>query len=93
MYKRLAIFSHSIISLLLLSTFIVIGQEARPDKRHPQLRSIRSYSMSTPGQYEDAQNLAGVVFSFFREGDKFYVRVTNQEKIEVFSSIGIKIFS
>lgn len=35
------------------------------------------------GQYEDAVNLGGLVFSFFREGDKFYVRVTNQDEIEI----------
>lgn len=35
------------------------------------------------GQYEDAENLGGLVFSFFREGDKFFLRVTNQESIEI----------
>jgi uncharacterized protein len=35
------------------------------------------------GQYEDQVNLAGSVFSFFREGEKFYVRVTNQDKTEI----------
>ena len=35
------------------------------------------------GQYEDAANLGGTVFSFLREGEKFYLRVTNQDKIEI----------
>ncbi|MFL6468932.1 MAG: CocE/NonD family hydrolase [Pyrinomonadaceae bacterium] len=35
------------------------------------------------GQYEDAVNLGGTVFSFLREGEKFYLRVTNQDKIEI----------
>ncbi len=44
------------------------------------------------GQYEDAVNLAGTVFSFFREGDKFYLRVTNQDRIEIFPSAENKFF-
>ncbi len=36
------------------------------------------------GQYEDAANLGGTIFSFFREGDKFYGQVPNQDKFEVF---------
>lgn len=36
------------------------------------------------GQYEDAANLGGLVFSFFREGDKFYLQPTNQDKVEIF---------
>jgi putative CocE/NonD family hydrolase len=35
------------------------------------------------GQYEDSQNLGGIVFSFLREGDKFYIRLTNQDKLEI----------
>ena len=38
------------------------------------------------GQYEDAANLGGSVFSFFREGEKFYLQVTNQDRIEIFPS-------
>lgn len=44
------------------------------------------------GQYEDAVNLAGTVFSFFREGDKFYLRVTNQDRIEIFPSAENRFF-
>jgi len=44
------------------------------------------------GQYEDAVNMAGTAFSFFREGDKFYVRVTNQDKIEIFPTSETKFF-
>ena len=36
------------------------------------------------GQYADPVSIPGTVLSFFREGDKFYIRVTNQEKIEIF---------
>lgn len=36
------------------------------------------------GQYEDTTHLGGTIFSFFREGEKLYLRVTNQDKIEIF---------
>ncbi len=44
------------------------------------------------GQYEDAANLGGTIFSFFREGDKFYARLTNQEKLEIFPFSENKFF-
>lgn len=44
------------------------------------------------GQYEDAGNLGGTVFSFFREGDKYFLRVTNQDKLEVAASSETTLF-
>lgn len=44
------------------------------------------------GQYEDRENLGGIVFSFFREGEKFFLQVTNQDKIEIFPSAENKFF-
>lgn len=44
------------------------------------------------GQYEDAVNLGGQVYSFLREGDKFYLRVTNYDKLEIFPSAENKFF-
>jgi putative CocE/NonD family hydrolase len=44
------------------------------------------------GQYEDAANLGGLIFSFFREGDKFYLRLTNDDKIEIFPLAENKFF-
>jgi putative CocE/NonD family hydrolase len=35
------------------------------------------------GEYEDRRDLGGTVFSFFREADKYYLRITNQDKIEI----------
>ena len=45
------------------------------------------------GQYEDAANLGGTIFSFFREGEMFYLRVTNQDKIEIVPSAADKFFT
>jgi putative CocE/NonD family hydrolase len=44
------------------------------------------------GQYEDAENLGGVVFSFFREGGKYYLRLTRQDKIEILPTAANKFF-
>lgn len=44
------------------------------------------------GQYEDKVNLAGVVFSFFREGDKYYGRVTNQDRFEMLPASETRFF-
>lgn len=44
------------------------------------------------GQYEDTVNLGGTIFSFFREGEKFYLQVTNQDRIEIFPSAETKFF-
>jgi hypothetical protein len=44
------------------------------------------------GQYEDSANLGGTIFSIFREGDKFYLQVTNQDRIEIFPSAENKFF-
>jgi uncharacterized protein len=44
------------------------------------------------GQYEDAANLPGTKFSFYRVGDKFYGRVSNQDRFEIFPSSENKFF-
>ena len=44
------------------------------------------------GQYEDVVNIPGTVLSFFREGEHFYIRVTNQDKIEIFPMSETRFF-
>ncbi len=44
------------------------------------------------GQYEDTVNLGGLAFSFFREGDRFFLRVTNQEKVEIAPAAANRFF-
>src|SRR5215203_6997741 len=44
------------------------------------------------GQYEDAENMGGQIFSFLREGDKYYLRVTNYNKLEIFPAAENKFF-
>lgn len=38
------------------------------------------------GQYEDAKNLGGTIFSFFREADKYFLQVVNQDRLELAAS-------
>ena len=45
------------------------------------------------GQYEDAVNLGGSIFSFFREGDKFFGQVTNQDRFEIGATAEDKFFN
>jgi putative CocE/NonD family hydrolase len=44
------------------------------------------------GQYEDVADPGGQVFSFLREGEKFYLRVTGYGKLEIFPSAENKFF-
>src|SRR5439155_21988397 len=44
------------------------------------------------GQYADPANVPGVVLSFFRNGEKFYVRATNQDELEIFPSSENRFF-
>jgi putative CocE/NonD family hydrolase len=44
------------------------------------------------GQYENPTELPGIKISFFREGDKFYARVSNQDRVEIFASAETKFF-
>ncbi|HEY8558980.1 MAG TPA: CocE/NonD family hydrolase [Pyrinomonadaceae bacterium] len=44
------------------------------------------------GQYEDAGR-PGTIFSFFREGEKFYLQVTDQDRIEIFPSAENRFFA
>jgi len=44
------------------------------------------------GQYEDAANLGGLIFSFFREGEKYFLQITNQDKVEIMPMSATKFF-
>jgi predicted acyl esterase len=38
-------------------------------------------------------NLGGTIFSFFREGDKYYLQVVNQDRLEIFPSAANTFFA
>jgi len=45
------------------------------------------------GQYENPTELPGIKISFLREGEKFYFRGSNQDRVEIFPSAENKFFS
>src|SRR4051812_44245314 len=44
------------------------------------------------GRYEDPVTIPDTVFSFFREGDRFFMRVTNSDNIEIVPGSSTKFF-
>src|SRR5687768_8649082 len=89
MNRRFSALSLALIALLSL------GAAAQSPTPQPTPVAIKIEGASFDpfvGQYEDAVNLGGLVFSFFREGEKFYVRLTNQDKIEILPQTPTKFF-
>ena len=62
----------------------VLAQQPTPPPTPVEVKIDPKIFDAYVGQYEDAVKLGGTIFSFFREGDKFYGQVTNQDKFEVF---------
>ena len=95
MYKNLikAVACFVFIVFSLSPSSLAFGQQPAPQQKPPNAVKIDPQIFDAyTGQYEDAVNLGGIVFSFFREGDNFYVRVTNQDKIEIFPASETKFF-
>jgi putative CocE/NonD family hydrolase len=81
------------LALLLLSLCTFVPSFAQQPAAQPAEIKIDPASFDKyVGQYEDQANLGGVVFSFFRDGEKYYLQVTNQDKIEIFPSAANKFF-
>src|SRR5688572_16564391 len=79
------------LALLLLSLFAtlpVTAQQPTPVEIKIDPAKFDPYV----GQYEDAANLGGTILSFFREGEKFFLQGTNQDKVEIFPSAENKFF-
>ena len=75
------------------NTTQILAQQPTPQQPTPvEIKIEPTVFDAYVGQYEDAENLGGTVFSFFREGDKFFLQVTNQDKIEIFPSADNKFF-
>src|SRR5689334_53330 len=79
-----------VITLLAFSTLLASAQtpSASPVAISIDPKIFDAYT----GQYADPVNIPGTVLSFFREGDRFYIRVTNQEKIEIFPMSETRFF-
>src|SRR5687767_1357082 len=80
-------------SILTFSSFLsVAAQQPAPQPTPVEIRIDPVSFDKFIGQYEDPVNLGGTIFSFFREGEKFYLQVTNQDRIEMFPSAADKFF-
>ena len=93
-FRRANVIRFFFLALLLsIGQFAAFAQQPAPTQTPPvEVKIDPKIFDAYVGQYEDAANLAGSVFSFFREGDKFYLQVTNQEKIEIFPASETKFF-
>ncbi|HEV8592139.1 MAG TPA: DUF3471 domain-containing protein, partial [Pyrinomonadaceae bacterium] len=78
-YYRALLFS---IAIFFLQCTFLFGQQTAPARVTVDSKTLDAYT----GQYEDTVNFPGLVFSFFREGDKFYVRATNQDQFEMYAT-------
>jgi uncharacterized protein len=78
--------------ILFASDFQISAQQPAPQPTPASIKIAPETFDPFVGQYEDAVNLGGTIFSFFREGEKFYLRITNQDKIEILPSSPNKFF-
>lgn len=69
-----------------------LAQQATPQPTRTEIKIDPKTFDAYVGQYEDAANLGGTIFSFFREGEKFYGQIPGQEKFEVFPTAENKFF-
>lgn len=85
---------YSLLVLLVLSFLTSIGAQQPAAQPSPVEIKIEPASFDKyVGQYEDSANLGGTIFSFFREGEKYYLQVTNQDKLEMFPSAENQFFA
>jgi uncharacterized protein len=81
--------SNRLISALCLSLTLSLTSVGQQPAAQPAAAEIRIEPATFDpyvGQYEDQANLGGTIFSFFREGERYYLQVTNQDRIEIFPS-------
>ena len=86
------LFAIIILTFLSLGGIATFGQQPAQQQTPVEVKIDSKTFDAYTGQYEDKTNLPGLVFSFFREGDQFYGRVTNQDKFEMFPSSETKFF-
>lgn len=91
-YKQ-NLLTHFLFVLFLLTAQGLLAQQPAPVST-PVAIEIEAASFDPyVGQYEDAAALPGTVFSILREGDKFYLRVVNQDKLEIKPSAANRFFN
>jgi putative CocE/NonD family hydrolase len=93
--KRISCFSLLAITVLLAITYFAPRHTAAGERlQDPNPTEIKIDSTKFDefvGQYTLVSN-PDLVLSFFREGDKFYLQATNQDRIEIFPASETKFF-
>ncbi|HEX3102314.1 MAG TPA: CocE/NonD family hydrolase, partial [Pyrinomonadaceae bacterium] len=90
MHRNLLIFAFIVILAALPSA--AFSQQPAQQPTPVEVKIAPQIFDAYTGQYEDKTNLSGIVFSFFREGEHFYGRVTGQDRFEMFASSETKFF-
>jgi putative CocE/NonD family hydrolase len=85
-------FALTLFALCFVYVNTLVGQQPAPQPTPVEIKIDPASFDAYVGQYEDAVNLGGSIFSFFREGEKYYVQVTNQDRIELFPSAPNQFF-
>src|SRR5688572_5230769 len=83
----------SLFLILLFTAQAAIGQQPAPASTPVAIQIAAASFDPYVGQYEDPSGLPGTILSFFREGDKFYLQVTNQDKLEITPSAPNRFFN
>ena len=89
-HPRSVLFFTAIFTLWLLPAS---AQQPAPQSTPVEIKIEPATFDAFTGQYEDAVNLGGTIFSFFREGDKYYLQVVNQDRLEIFPSAANTFFA
>ena len=79
-------------AVLFLGSFVSFAQQPAVQPTPVAIRIAPELFDPYVGQYEDSENLGGTIFSFFREGEKYYLRLTNQDKLEIAPVSATKFF-
>lgn len=89
-YAHNAFFGMVFMLVVIFTTDSFFAQTPAPKATPVEIKLAPEKFDAYVGQYEDAEN--GQIFSFLREGEKFYMRVTNFGNLEIHASAENKFF-
>ncbi|CAN5572624.1 CocE/NonD family hydrolase [soil metagenome] len=90
--RRPGIISLVFIAIFTIGGIMAMGQQPATQPAPVEVKIDPRVFDAYIGQYEDKTNLLGLVFSIYREGEKFFGRVTGQDPFEMFPLSETKFF-